>query len=241
VDLSNPYAIRDEGAVDAFVYSPAFAQVITPAKLLSFDVFFGLLTIANLAVLLWLVGPWLALLLLWPGSPVVEQIAVGNINLMIAAAIVLGFRQPAWWGLILLSKVSPAVGLLWFAVRQEWRSLGIAVAATGAVVAVSFALSPSLWFQWFDLLRHNGGIALGTVPIPLGYRVAIAAVVVIWGAMTGRRWTVPVAAFLSLPVIWWSGWSILVAVWPLRHSEPVLAVAENERDSTGRVSLESIR
>ena len=42
-------------------------------------------------------------------------------------AIVLGFRWPFTWAFVLLTKVTPGVGLLWFAVRREWRSLAIAL------------------------------------------------------------------------------------------------------------------
>ena len=69
--------------------------------------------------------------------PVSQEILIGNIHLLLAAAIVLGFRWPGTWAFVLLTKVTPGVGLLWFAVRREWRSLGIALGATAAIVAVS--------------------------------------------------------------------------------------------------------
>jgi len=34
---------------------------------------------------------------------------------------------------------------------------------------------------------------------------------VIWGARTDRQWTVPVAASLALPVLWFAGLSVMVA------------------------------
>ena len=60
-------------------------------------------------------------------------------------AIVLGMRWPAAWAFILLTKISPGVGLLWFAVRREWRNLAIALGVTSAIAAVSFVLAPNLW------------------------------------------------------------------------------------------------
>jgi hypothetical protein len=39
--------------------------------------------------------------------------------------------------------------------------------------------------------------------------------VVVWGARTDRRWTVPVAAMLALPALWYGGISMLLAVIPL--------------------------
>ncbi len=49
----------------------------------------------------------------------------------------IGFRYPAAWSLILLTKITPGIGLLWFAVRREWRALAIALGATAAIASVS--------------------------------------------------------------------------------------------------------
>ena len=40
----------------------------------------------------------------------------------------------------------------------------------------------------------------------------ILVLLVIWGARTDRRWTVPVAATLALPVLWVSGFAICAAL-----------------------------
>ena len=68
------------------------------------------------------------------------ELAGGNIHLLLAAAIVLGFRWPWTWSLVLLTKITPGIGLLWFVVRREWRNLTIALGGTAAIVAVSFVL-----------------------------------------------------------------------------------------------------
>ena len=139
-------------------------------------------------------------------QPVVASIALGNIEILIAAAIVAGFRWPAAWSFVLLSKVTPGIGLVWFAVRREWRSLAIALGATALIVAVSFALAPRLWFDWVDVLTKNQGatVSLPVLPGPLWLRVAIAALLVAWGARTNRRWTVPVGASIAIPVGWFT-------------------------------------
>jgi hypothetical protein len=41
---------------------------------------------------------------------------------------------------------------------------------------------------------------------------------VVWGAWTGRRWTVPVASMLALPALWYGGLSMLLAVIALREN-----------------------
>ena len=43
----------------------------------------------------------------------------------------------------------------------------------------------------------------------------MAIALVVWGARTDRRWTVPVASMLALPALWYGGISMLLAVIPL--------------------------
>ena len=90
-----------------------------------------------LAAVRFLTGPrLLAAGLLFPFAAM--EVAGGNVSLLLAAAIVLGFRWPAAWSIVLLTKITPGIGLLWFAVRREWRSLAIALGATAVIAAVSF-------------------------------------------------------------------------------------------------------
>ena len=213
VDLAHPYASSGVGEHSTYLYSPAFAQALSPTYGLSFDAFFALWTIASIALLFWLVRPWpWALLILF--LPWTYELFVGQVHLFIAAAIVLGFRYPAAWAFNLLTKVTPGVGLLWFAVRREWRPLAIALVTTAAITLISFALAPTAWFDWVAFLRGSTGS--GELLYP---RIAVAAAIVIAGALTGRRWTVPIAVWLALPVVWIESWVILLAIIRLR--EPV--------------------
>ena len=143
----------------------------------------------------------------------------GNVHLLIAAAIWLGFSYPAAWAFVVLTKVTPGVGLIWFAVRREWRSLAIALGVTGVLVAVSFLIDGRLWESWLrDSLEVTaGGSPLDqfSIPVPLWIRVPAALALVGWGGLTDRRWTVPVGATLALPVLWPSGFAVLAALWPI--------------------------
>jgi hypothetical protein len=73
---------------------------------------------------------------------------------------------------------------------------------TLAIAGVSFILAPNLWADWIALLGRNRDVdfRLPVVPGPLAVRVAIAALLIAWGARTDRRWTVPVGAALAVPV-----------------------------------------
>jgi len=214
--LPDPYVDAAYGNEAGFYYAPAIAQVLAPLTLLSWPAFHALLVVANLGALYWMLGRWAVVALAFP--PVLIELYSANVNLLIAAAIVAGFRYPGTWALPLLTKVAPGIGLLWFAARRDWRRLGIALATTGLIVAVSFALAPDLWFEWVAILTGNAGMALPTLalPVPLVLRLPVALAVILWGALTDRRWTVPVAVTLAMPILWPAQLSILLAAIPLR-------------------------
>jgi hypothetical protein len=219
IDLADPYT-GVQGEADVFLYSPALAQVFAVAGLLPWPVFLLAWTILQLACVVFVAGrswPWVLAL-----PPVLFEVLVGNIHLLYAAAIVLGFRYPWTWALMLLTKVTPGVGLLWFAVRREWRSLLIALGATALVAAASFVLAPDLWRQWMELLTEHSSRpvpALAAVHVPLLVRLPIAALLVVWGARTERPWVLPVAVLLTQPTIWVASVSILIAILPLRGEQ----------------------
>lgn len=210
------------GAMGSYLYSPAFAQVLTPITWLPWPVFNALWTAMNIALLWWLVGRWALLSLVF--LPIPFEIISGNIHLLLAAAIVLAFRYPAAWAFAFLTKVTPGIGLLWAVGRRDVRAVVQATIATGTVAALSFALAPDLWRAWIDLLMEDAGRPLVTLgwylPVPLLPRLVAAAALALWGGWTDRRWTVPVAVTLALPVVWLNSLAILVALVPL--TAPVL-------------------
>ncbi len=214
--LADPYLHSAWNDPIAYVYSPAFLQLVSPLTALPWQTFMAVWTALLIGTVRFLTGPrLLAAGLLFPFTAM--EVAGGNISLLLAAAIVLGFRWPATWALVLLTKITPGIGLLWFAVRGEWRSLGIALGATAAIVAVSWMTIPEAWPRWFEVILDNAGKGgtWASVPIPLLIRLPAAVALVVWGARTDRRWTVPVASMLALPALWYGGISMLLAVIPL--------------------------
>ena len=205
VNPGDPYHGATVGGTNAYRYSPAFAQLFSLVGRLPRDVFIVGWTLFIGSVAIWLARPWPAALLVLL-LPVSQDLIVGNIHVLTAGAIVLGFRWPGLWAFVLLTKVSPGIGLVWFAARREWRSLLIAVGVTSLIVAVSFALAPGPWGEWIDLLRRDGrNEATRLIP-----RVMVAVGICAWGALTNRRWTVPLAATIALPVIWSDAFAMLL-------------------------------
>jgi hypothetical protein len=213
VDASAPYDFNgDPYQFGAFRYSPAAAQAFQLLNWLPWEAFFwtwlGILFGAVLYIGRW----WGVALLIFP--PLVYSLWTGNIDVLLAAAIVAGFRWPGAWAIVLLTKVTPGIGLLWFALRGEWRSFATALGTTFIVVGVSFALAPGLWFDWpRELLSIQQNDA--TQPLPLPLRIAGAALLVVWGARTDRRWTVIVAAFIAIPQVSLRAAAMLVGTVPL--------------------------
>jgi len=214
--LADPYLHSAWNDPIAYVYSPAFLQLVTPLTQLPWQAFMAVWTALLIAAARFLTGPrLLAAGLLFPFTAM--EIAGGNVSLLLAVAIVIGFRWPAAWALVLLTKITPGIGLLWFAVRGEWRHLAFALGGTAAIVAISFVMLPQQWRDWVDVIVGNAGKGgtWASVPVPLWIRLPIAAAVVVWGARTDRAWAVPVAAMLALPALWYGGISMLLAAIPL--------------------------
>jgi hypothetical protein len=219
--LADPYLHSSWNDPIAYVYSPAFLQLVSPLTALPWQAFMAVWTALLIGAVRFLTGPrLLAAGLLFPFTAM--EVAGGNVSLLLAAAIVLGFRWPAAWALVLLTKITPGIGLLWFAVRGEWRSLAIAIGATAAIAAVSYLTIADAWPRWFEVIVANAGKGgtWASVPIPLWIRLPAAIALVVWGARTDRRWTVPVASMLALPALWYGGISMLLGVIPLLRDRP---------------------
>ena len=138
-------------------------------------------------------------------------ILLGNVGMLMTAGVVASVRQPGAVAIAALSKVGPAVALLWHAARGNRRALLVGVAATALAFGVSFALSPGAWFDWVGWIARNyGSSPIAELPIPFVARVPLGIAVVLIAGRTGRAWLVPIGAGLCIPADY--GWSFLT-VW----------------------------
>ncbi len=207
-----PTGWAGKGQYGAFMYSPAFADALAPFRLLPERVFTALWQLGLFVVLAVLLRGWSFLLvvagLLSLVVPIpiaglaLGEIAHGNIHILFGAIAILGLRYPALWSVVLLSKVTPGIGLLWFLARREWRNLAIALGVTGIIVFASFVYDPGDWFDWTSLLMASADhkFAQWVVPISLPVRLAMSAIIVVWGARTDRPWVLPIAVGWAIPM-----------------------------------------
>ena len=204
-------------------YPPPLAQVFSILHLVPFPIVAGLWIGMLYAIVLVLSGKWAPLVLLFP--PTLAELYLGNVNLLIALAIVLGFRRPAAWSVVFLTKMTPGVGVLWFAFRREWRPFVIALGSTAAIAGISFALAPQLWREFLDAMTVQAGAAIdvpaAAIQISLPIRLVVAVVVLAYAARSDRHWLVPVAATIAAPALWWNVLVILVACVPLLEGRGV--------------------
>jgi len=214
-DPSNLYPHPEAGEKNGFNYTPVFDTLVAWGRLLPFEVFVAIWRAILLAALVYLAGPFTIFVIFT--VPVASEINAGNIQILLAAAVVLGFRPgwwPATWAFVLLTKVTPGVGLLWFALRRQWRALAIALGATAVIAAVTFAIWPQRWFDWFTLLSQGSPPPVPPYNLPLLPRLIVAIVVIALGAWRGWRWPVVVGATLALPAFYTLSPSMLVGVLP---------------------------
>jgi glycosyl transferase family 87 len=211
------------GQSDAFLYSPVFAQVVWPLTLLPWPLFFALWASAAVAVYAWLLAPlgraWATPLLLM----CLPEILYGNVYPYFALVAVFGLRRPALWALPLLTKITPAVGIAWFATRREWGRLAVALGTAAALAAVSYMAAPGLWAEWARLLLHPDGFSDPTrvtagplLLVPPGLILALGVPVsvglTVFAARTNRAWLLPIAMVLASTVFRFSGLAVLAAI-----------------------------
>lgn len=209
------------GHEGAFLYSPAFAQLIWPITKLPEDTFICLFAGATLAVLVLLTRPlaWGWRIPLLVGCSF--ELATGNINWLLAVVAAYGLRLPGLWVIPALTKITPCVGPVWFLVRGEWRQLATSLIYIVGVAGTSYLLAPDLWAEWWSFLRDNQGLSSGSLggsllPPPI-VRVPLALALVTYGARAGRTWVIPASMILASPVFGLGSLAILAGLARLEH------------------------
>lgn len=135
--------------------------------------------------------------------------------------------QPSAWAAVLLTKVTPGVGVLYHAGRREWWPLLLALATPAAIVLATWPTG--LWPAWIASLQA-GTANYGTVDVlaPLPARLAVGALVCL--ASARWVWLLPVGMLVAVPGLWPSSFALLAAV-------PRLALTMPSRSPASRAAM----
>jgi hypothetical protein len=210
-----------EGSPDALLYTPPAILLFSLFGHIPWPTFATVWSVLIAAAITFMAGPFTLPAVLT--NPIASEITLGNIHAFTGIVVIAGFRKPAVWAFVLLTKVTPGVGLLWFVFRKEWRNLGIALGATLLIALPTMVLAPDLWGRWIGAMldaRGSRELASGIFAVPFGIRMAVAVAILWWGARSDRAWVVPIAVTLGLPVLWDHGLATaLAAIWLAMHPD----------------------
>ncbi len=193
----DPYALLSDGT--AFFYAPPWAAVFAlfPSAGWITVVIYG----ANVLALRYIAGSWLAIgYLCW--FPLVPWEAfVGNVNILMTAAIVAACSDRTWPAVMMaVAKFSPALAIS----PRHWRT---AVLVLGAAVLLTMPRL-DLWPLWVERVWWATAHPLGPlVPIPLLVRLPVALALIAWQ----RPWSRALGAALATPSFYWVSSVMLLA------------------------------
>lgn len=174
----------------AFWYAPPWAVIMAPLSMLDPYAFTALLLALQVLALRYVAGSWTnAALCGWlPFVP--RELATGNIDLIMAAAILAGMRALPGSGaanvFFALAKFSSVLAV------RRWRE-----AAVAAAVLVALTLPwLYLWPEWLDKLLHTSPLDIW---VPLWLRLPVAGVLL----ALRRPWARAAAAGLATPAFYY--------------------------------------
>jgi hypothetical protein len=214
--------------LDAYLYSPAFAQAIWPLAQLPWSVFCIAWIAVITGVYVWLLAPidlrWRVPLLMLCSLDLVA----GNVWAFFALVLVFGLRYPGLWAFPALTKVTPLVGPVWFLARREWRSLAIVAVTTATIAIASVSIDPGLWGDWVRFLLHADDAAspaaMNLRPLLhpptalfLAVDLPIAVAITVFAARRNRPWLLPVAMVFAMPFFSANTLLVLAAIPRIRE------------------------
>jgi hypothetical protein len=226
-DLLNgaPVYVGRIGEATNFPYGPPWAVIAAALALLPPLLVQAAIIVLDLAAMRYVARSWRGVgwILLWPLTAF--ELSAGNIDLLIAAAVVLAWagaertgaaqaraaaeaRRVGLLVLMAFAKLAPVLAVP----PARWR--GVLLAA-GVCVLVTLPVL-HLWPEWFAyLLRQPASIAISLPVGPWYLRLPVALVLAALGSLVLRRpWLSALAVVVAMPSLYLSTTVILIA--PIR-------------------------
>ena len=186
-----------------FWYAPPWAVIWASISWIPVEGLYAALIVAKVAALRIIAGSWIGAGIACWFPLVAFDLASGNINLVLAAAIVAAVNgRPGLAVAMALAKLSPALALDF----GQWRRI---VASSLVALAITIPWL-GLWPAWLTHLVGGYGQPFGPqVAVPFAIRFVVALLLI----ATGRRWARALAAFVAIPAMYFG--SLVVAIAPV--------------------------
>jgi hypothetical protein len=187
----------------AFLYSPVWAVLFGAISWIPGPLLYAGSIALNAAALRYVAGNWriTGLALLWPFTAF--SVAGGNIDLPIAAALVLAWRTSAApLAVVAAAKLAPILALP----RARWREFVV----TGLILVALTLPWWQLWPEWVSFLMRQPAAGQFLLSIPWWARLPAALALL----LLRRPWASALAAAIATPALYWTSSVLLLA--PLR-------------------------
>ena len=204
----------------AWRYAPIWLPLLWLPQHLPFTLFAYLITTIEFVCLLYLTRSWVlaSFCFVFVGFELFE----GNIYLLSVALLIFILRHATQksylaglWGFFLLTKVTPFILVSWHLFRREWRQLIWALGVSGLIIGLGLLLDRATWLAWISSVMTTSTNVTEDSPwgLSLPIRLGISLGLVALGARWNRQVFLVPALFLAMPSIWWSTYSILIALY----------------------------
>ena len=144
---------------------------------------------------------------LGPGEPskFLEYALLGNLAWILAALVLASMRHPAIYPILLLHEGHDGHRLV-----VVPRPRGVAGRRSRShhvrcLLPRVVCRRARPWFDFVAFATRNAGMAdppIPLFPVPFGVRLVMSVALILWGARTERRWTVPIAVGWALPALY---------------------------------------
>lgn len=191
------------GDSTAFAYAPPWAILFAALSVIPGALIQLAIVLLDLAALRYLTGSWRAVGYVIPIPMTIFLIDAGNIDLLIAAAIVMAWRGNSGpLAAFALAKIAPVLAVPRAHLRQAFIVAAVSVAITLPWLR--------LWPEWVAYLVSQPASIAISIPIPWFVRLPFALALL----LVRRPWAAGLAAVLAMPSFYLS--TLLILLAPLR-------------------------